>query len=142
MSPLPPPARDSACPAKGKSQVRQRARTGSGAPGRQLPCSVNRRKGGRELGQVWPPDAAGHKCAESAARGAACSVKLSSRGGNYNLGLVLYDPRGEGPPPPPSLAYRARRCHGSRARPQGASWPSPRGQAPLWGRGLRRQTGQ
>lgn len=62
--PLPPRARDSACLAKGKSQVRPRAGTGSGAPGRELPCSVTRMTGGREPGQVWPPDAAGHKGAE------------------------------------------------------------------------------
>lgn len=67
MSPFPPPARDSACLAKGKSQVRQRAGNGFGAPERELSCSVTGRTGGRELGQVWPPDAAGRKGAESAA---------------------------------------------------------------------------
>lgn len=64
MSPLPPRARDSACLAKGKSQMRPRAWTGSGAPGRELPRSVTRMTRGREPDQVWPPDAASYKCAE------------------------------------------------------------------------------
>lgn len=53
------------CQAKDKSLVQQRARTGSGAPGRKISRSVT-----RQTGRVWPPGAAGHACAESAAGGA------------------------------------------------------------------------
>lgn len=146
MSLLPTPARASACLAKGKSQVRQRARTGSGARGLELPGSVTGRTGG-DLAQVRPPDAAGHQCAQREAGDEAISTvkwgppgRRAEGGGANDLGRGLHNPTGRPPalapgPPTPELPGAAALRTDARARLQRGlalpTWtPSPPGAWP------------